>query len=244
MTTINKLFESEFPAILLKQAAEISNKWSLLISEKLQENNGFSEPFESVGTQEEIEIYNKAEKFIALQNAVEDIDIVFTFLKVDRNKILILNPNLNTQENYYKYHLENFIIRTYTIIDSLGKLGNAIYRTEIIDCNCYKLKEKIKKEYPEVALSLENILTYSLENKTRRHNKIHSGQIEISEIKNIPFWEDYADVLPETFDIKNSLLLSLTNEKIENMIVDLKSYIKGLIGKINVFFDKSINQLQ
>lgn len=244
MTTINKLFESEFPAILLKQAAKISNKWSLLISEKLQENTDFSEPFESVGTQEEIEIYNKAEKFIALQNAVEDIDIVFTFLKVDRNKILKLNPNLNTQENYYKYHIENFIIRTYTIIDSLDKLGNAIYRTEIIDCNCYKLKEKIKKEYPEVALSLENILTYSLENKTRRHNKIHSGQIEISEIKNIPFWEAYADVLPETFDIKNSFLLSMTNEKIENMIVDLKSYIEELIAKINVFFDKSINQLQ
>ncbi|RTY85830.1 Cthe_2314 family HEPN domain-containing protein [Flavobacterium sp. GT3R68] len=243
MTTINKLFESEFPSILLLKAGEISNKWSSLISEKLDKNRSYSEPFESVGTKEEIEIYNKAQKFIAMQNAVEDIDIVFTFLQVDRNKILELHPNLNTQENYYKYHFENFIIRTYTIIDSLGKLGDSLYKTEIKDCNCYKLKEKIKNEYPEIALSLENILTYSDENKTRRHTKIHSGEIEISEVRNIPFWEDYADVLPEIFDLKNPILLSMTNEKIEQMIAELKSYVVGLIEKINVFLDKSIDKI-
>lgn len=243
MSATKKLFESKFPKNLLKQAIEVSNKWSLIHSEKVTENRSYSESFESVGTKEEIEIYNKSEKFFALQKAIEDIDIVFTFLQVDRNKIIEIHPNLNTQENYYKYHLENFIIRTYTIIDTLGKLGDAIYKTEIKDCNCYKFKEKIKTEYPEIALTLENILNYSLENKTRRHNKIHSGELEIGEIKNIPFWEDYADVLPKTFDLKNSILLSMTNEKIEKMIDELKSYIEELIEKIIVFLDKSNDKI-
>lgn len=236
-----KLFKSEFAAILLKQAGEISNKWSLIISEKLVENRSYSEPFESVGTSEEKDVYNKALKFLSMQNAIEDMDMVFVFLKVDRNKILDLD--IGTQENYYKYHLENFIIRTYIIIDSLAKLGDALYNTAIKDCNCYNLKEKIKNEYPEIAISLEKILEYSKDNKARRHEKIHTGEIEINEIKNIIFWEDYADVLPAEFDLKNSILISMRDEKIEQMIEELQSYINDLIEKINVFLDQSIDKI-
>ena len=148
MKTTDKLFESKFSKKLMRKTAIIINKWSSIHAEKLKEGIEVYKnykSFDSVGNVDEINYYEKAEKFWAIQNTLEDINKVFVFIEIDRSKILEFYPKIESQESYFKYHIENYIIRVYTIIDLVGKIGNLLYETKIPDedCNCYKFKEKI-----------------------------------------------------------------------------------------------------
>lgn len=127
----------------------------------------------------------------------------------------------------------------------VGKLGNLLYETNIPndDCNCYKFKEKVKKEYAEIGEILEDILKYVDEIKKRRHRKIHTGEVEIEELIGISFWEDFSDFLPKEFDFNNPILKSMNEGSFNNMINGLHSFLDLLIVKINNFLDKSINKL-
>lgn len=247
MKTTDKLFECTFSKKLMKITRQIVNKWSSIHAENLQDSskNKDYKNFESVGTDEELNYYKYAEKFWAIQSTLEDLDKVFVFIEIDRNNITKFYPKIETQENYFKYHLENYIIRVYTVIDLVGKLGNLIYKTNIPDedCNCYKFKEKIKKERPEIADLLEDILQYADEKKRKRHKKLHTGKLEIDELKGFSFWEDFGDVLPENFDYKNPILKLMNEEHFKNMVDELRKYIVELINKINKFLDKSLEQI-
>ena len=110
---------------------------------------------------------------------------VFIFIEIDRNKIIEFYPNIESQESYFKYHIENYIIRVNTIMDLVGQLGNLLYETKIKDkdCNCYIFKEKIKTEHREIADILEDILKYVNDRKKRRNKKLHTGILEIDELR-------------------------------------------------------------
>ena len=130
-------------------------------------------------------------------------------------------------------------------MDLVGQLGNLLYETKIKDkdCNCYIFKEKIKTEHREIADILEDILKYVNDRKKRRNKKLHTGILEIDELKSISFWEDFSDVLPESFDFNNPVLKSMNEEHFKNMIDELRSYLNTLVLKINKFFDNSLNKI-
>lgn len=248
MKTTDKLFESKFSKKLMRKTAIIINKWSSIHAEKLKEGIEVYKnykSFDSVGNVDEINYYEKAEKFWAIQNTLEDINKVFVFIEIDRSKILEFYPKIESQESYFKYHIENYIIRVYTIIDLVGKIGNLLYETKIPDedCNCYKFKEKIKKDRPEIAELIEDILKYADDRKKRRHKKLHTGNLEIEELNGFSFWEDFRDVLPESFDFDNPILTLMNQVRFENMIDELRSYLNELILKINKFLDESLDKI-
>ena len=248
MKTINKFLESEFSKQLMIESIRIVNKWSSIHADNMANDTKFIQKnltFESVGTNDERNYYQKTEKFLAIQSTLDDLNKVFIFLEIERDKIIEIYPKINSQEGYFKYHIENYIIRIYTIIDLVGKLGNLLYETNILDddCNCYKFKEKVKKENVEIGGILEDILKYVDEIKKRRHTKIHTGEVEIEELIGISFWEDFSNFLPKEFDFNNSILKAMNEDRINDMINGLHSFLDLLIVKINNFLDMSINKL-
>jgi uncharacterized FlaG/YvyC family protein len=248
MEAIKKLFESEFSKLLMKKTITIVNNWSSIHATSMEEDTEYfltNSTFESVGTIEEQKCFKKSEKFIAIQNTLEDLNKVFIFLKIERNKILEIYPEIHSQESYFKYHIENYIIRIYTIVDLVGKLGNLLYETNIPDddCNCYKFKEKIKKENSEIGELLEDILKFIDEIKKRRHSKIHTGEVEIKELTRVSFWEDFSEFLPAGFDFDNPILKSMNETNFNNMVKELQEFLNSLVIKINIFLDKSVSKI-
>lgn len=247
MRAIGILFDSKFSEKLMTEARLIINKWSSIHAERMSETEYFKEhpTFESVGTQSELETYSKIEKFFAIQNTLNDINKVFTFLAIDKTKIVSIYPEIESQENYFIYHIENYIIRIYTIVDLVGKLGNLLYQTGIQDedCNCYKFKEKIKVQNIEIGKMLEDILLHVDLIKKRRHKKIHTGEIEIDELKGISFWKDFSEFLPENFDFENPVLKEMNETRFQNMINELHAFLDSLVEKINIFLESSIDKI-
>ena len=248
MKAIEKLFESEFSKKLMKETVNIVNKWSSIHVTNMENDREYSSKnpaFNSVGTIEEQKYYEKAEKFLAIQSTLEDIKKVFIFLEIERNKILEVYPKIDSQESYFKYHIENYIIRIYTIIDLVGKLGNLLYETGIPDddCNGYKFKEKIKKENAEISELIEDILKFVEEIKKRRHKKIHTGEVEITELKGVSFWEDFSEFLSPEFDFNNPVLKSMNETKFNEMVDNLQTFLNSIVEKINSFLEKSINKI-
>lgn len=247
-STTKKLYESEFSKKLMRESLKIVNKWSLIHSNNMENDSEYylkNRSFNSVGNIDEQKYYQKTEKFLAIQSTLEDINKVFIFLKIDRNKILENYPEINSQENYFKYHIENYIVRIYTIVDLIGKLGNLLYETKIPDddCNCYKFKEKIKKDNIEIGKLIEDILDYIDEIKKRRNKKIHTGIIEITELNGISFWEDFSEFLSPEFNYKNPIINLINEENFNKMIQKLYSFLDLLIEKIICFLNKSLNRI-
>ena len=125
----------------------------------------------------------------------------------------------------------------------IGKLGNLLYDKGIDDkrCNGYNFKEELKKTHPERALLVEDILSHAKINKGKRHEKLHTGELEIEDLKGIPIWEDYSNVLSIDFD--NPILKEMTDKGIEEMINSLKDFLVLFVEKINLFLDESLDKL-
>jgi len=243
MELIDKLFESEFSKKLMENSVIVINKWRSIHAERFKKKLKY-ESFESVGTQTELKFYNKSQKFWAIQQVLEDLNNVFLFLKINSSKILEYYPHIKTQENYYKYHFENYIFRVTTLLDLTGKLGNILFETGIRDdkCNGYNFKEKLKKDHPKLAILVENILKDAEENKKKRNKKLHTGQLEIDELNEIAIWDDYSTVFSQNLN-DDPFFKAMTDENIEKMIKNLKTSVINLIGKINIFLDKSIDKI-
>ena len=248
MEAEKKLFESKFSKKLMEKTVDIINKWNNIHLNYMENDIEYSLKniaFDSVGTIEEQLCFKKAEKFLAIQTTIQDIKKVFIFLNIDFNEILHVYPEIDSQESYFKYHVENYIIRIYTIIDLVGKLGNLLYQTGIKDedCNCYKFKERIKEENAEISDSIEDILKFVEKIKKRRHNKIHNGKIEIVELSGVSFWQDYSEFLPPEFDFNNPILKSINENNFNEMIENLHTFLNTIVEKVNVFLDKSLNKI-
>ena len=84
-------------------------------------------------------------------------------------------------------------------------------------------------------------MSYAKINKGKRHEKLHTGELEIKDLKGTPIWEDYLSVLSTDFD--DPILKAMTDEGIEEMINSLKDFLVLFIEKINMFLDKSIDEL-
>jgi len=174
-----------------------------------------------------------------LNTVINDLDIVKLFLSIeDRKKIKENYPTLESQEEYYKYHFENYIIRLVTLSDIIGKMGNEIFEVGIDSekCNGYNFKDKIKTTKPDVANIIERLLSRIKEIKDKRHQKIHTGETEINQLKSIIFWDE----LQEIIGVENNPILdNMTDKYIKEEIDNLETEAKEIIDIIKEFLEKS-----
>nr|WP_315167347.1 Cthe_2314 family HEPN domain-containing protein [uncultured Flavobacterium sp.] len=190
--------------------------------------------FDKLGTKKEIKLKEISKHFGLLQTVVNDLEKVLVFLRFGkRTELKEIYPELESQQDYYIYHFENYLIRVNSITDIIGKLGNAIYETGIEKPNGYSFKEAIKGSDKNLAEILERLLKKTKEIKTRRHEKIHTGETKISYLESIAFWDDInkiigkqtAPILEEYTD-KNLLEAA---EKVEDETLQIISIISEFL---------------
>lgn len=193
--------------------------------------------YEEIGDDKEKKLKEIAHYYGLLQTSVSDLELVLTFLKIeDRKSITQLYPTLESQEQYFKYHLENFIIRIITITDIVGKLGNSIFETGLNEekCNGYKFKEKIKHTDPTCRALVEKLLVSTKEIKNKRHSKLHTGDTKIGYFEGIVFWDELSKIIKSE---ANPILDDLTNNNIKEEIELLEKDIRHVIDLVIAFTD-------
>ncbi|HCT24189.1 MAG TPA: hypothetical protein DIW54_13040 [Chitinophagaceae bacterium] len=230
-TLLYKLTHTKFGLEFIKALAPITGKHLKLFLKNPTSNFG------DFCNEKEKKLKEISHYYNLLQTAVSDLDIVLTFLKIeDRKAILQIFPTLESQEQYYRYHLENFIIRIITITDIIGKLGNSIFETGIPEekCNGYTFKEKIKTTDLNCSALVERLLLETKEIKDKRHNKIHTGVTKIGYLEGIVFWDELTKIIESEAD---PILEVLTDTNIQEEIELLEKDIRYVIDLVIDFTD-------
>lgn len=88
------------------------------------------------------------------------------------------------EDDYLKYHIENYLICTISMLDKLSKLLNRIYKLRIKDYNC-SFKKLIKDNWEPLPKEIQEILK-ELDVKTKglrdyRNHIVHKGEFDDDE---------------------------------------------------------------
>jgi len=193
-------------------------------------------------TEDDKSILKMFEYLNSLQEVLQDIEKVLIFLEIDTKKIKKIYPSLNADEEYYKYHFENYIIRIISLQDIVGKLGNILYNTNINDekCNGYNFADTLKKLGNKTHSLVSAILERSRDIKKARHKKLHKGEGEIVQLKGIIFWDDLEKVTNQNFD---KILHQMSAEDLKAQINSIETETIEIIDSIIAFFDNSLDEL-
>lgn len=231
-TFSDHLYSSKFSRILIQRASKIVVKKGAIQFGK--ENTKLSE-----GDKSTLKLF---EYFGFLQKVLQDLEMVITFLKIETKKIRKVYPSLDTDEEYYKYHFENYIIRVISLQDILGKLGNILYKTNIDDekCNGYNFKEALKKLGNPKHSYISAILEQSADIKKLRHKKLHQGVAELDNLKGIIFWDDLERATSEKFD---KILHQMSAEDLSIQINKVENETIEIVDLVIAFFDNSLDEL-
>ena len=229
-----QLADCTFTHEYIKVIAPIMSNHAKIYLERIEENIDFNQ----IGSDKEIKLKEISKYFGLLQTIVTDLERVLMFLRFEkRNELKNIYPELESQEQYYIYHFENYIIRVNTITDVLGKLGNSIYETGIPKCNGYNFKEEIKKIDANVATIVEKLLKKTKEIKDRRHEKIHTGETKINYLEGVAFWGDIHRIIKEEVD---PLLEEYTDKKLLEAVDETETEIRELIEIVKEFLEYSV----
>ncbi len=226
------LYKSKFSFILVQKSSELILK---KVGRKLNGENV------SLSDNEKITL-NIFEYFGSLQRVLEDIEKAIIFLKIDKKKIKKVFPEIKYDEDYYKYHFENYIFRIISLQDIVGKLGNLLYKTNIKDekCNGFNFKEALEKKNKPISNLISKILKKTNEIKDVRNKKLHKGDAEISNLKGVIFWEDLERITNSKFD---KILHKMTEDNLVNQIKAIEKECYEILDLIIEFFDNSIDEL-
>jgi len=192
-----------------------------------------------IGNENEKHLVRIQEHHVNLRTVIKDLDLVKEFLSIkDRKQIMRSFPNLESKQEYYKYHFENYMIRLVTLSDIIGKMGNEIFQTGIDpkDCNGYRFKREIKPNNPKIAQIVEKLLVRIKEIKDKRHQKIHQGQTDIDQLDKIVFWDELDEILNSK---NNPILEQHTDEALKEEINKLDKEVKEIIDIIKEFLDEA-----
>jgi hypothetical protein len=232
-TLTDQLVDTQFGKEFVKILAPLTGK-HLKIYLK---NNSLK--YEEIGDEYEKKLKEIGYYYGLLQTIVSDLELVLTFLKIeDRKQILEIFPSLESQKQYYKYHIENFIIRIVTITDVVGKLGNSIFETALPEekCNGYTFKELIQHIEPNCGIIITKLLTLTKDIKDKRNCKLHTGETKIGYFEGIVFWDELSKIIKSDAD---PLLDKLTDDSINEEIVLLENDIRQIIKLVVEFTDFS-----
>lgn len=196
----------------------------------------------SILTEGEKSILKMFEYLTSLQEVLEDIEKVLVFLEIDTKKIKKVYPRLNADQEYYKYHFENYIIRIISLQDIVGKFGNILYKTNINDekCNGYNFADALKKLGNTNHSLMSAILERSKDIKKVRHKKLHRGEGEIAQLKGVIFWDDLEKATNQNFD---KILHQMSADDLRAQINSIETETIEIINLIIAFFDNSVDEL-
>ncbi|MHA7607880.1 Cthe_2314 family HEPN domain-containing protein [Elizabethkingia meningoseptica] len=231
-TLSDHIYDGKFFKLLVNKTSKIVVKKGKI---KFQGEN-------STITEDEKLILKMFEYLNSLQEVLQDIEKVLLFLEIDTKKIKKVFPGLQGDEEYYKYHFENYIIRIISLQDIAGKLGNILYNTNINDekCNGYNFADTLKKLGNKNHSLMSAILERTKDIKKVRHKKLHRGEGEIAQLKGIIFWDDLEKVTNQNFD---KILHQMSAEDLKAQISSIETETIEIINLINEFFDNSLDEL-
>ncbi len=231
------IFCYELTNLYGKIAKRIFKDWS----EK--RDSGDKTPFDDLYSTNEKKIQRINDYFNSLITVISDIEKTVIFLRINKETVLNIYPELEYQKEYYKYHFENYIIRINSISDILGKLGNILYETNIIDkkCNGYNFKEKLIQIDKKSANIVEKLLEKISSIKTFRHQKLHTGKTDISYLENILFFDNIEKLTGEKTD---PILVEYTENQVSEEIKSIEIEVVEIIKIVNEFLNKSVEKLK
>ena len=207
-------------------------KYKLVINKKCKKENL---------TNEENNFMKFSEYYFSYVNVLRNLKKVIDFLSIDVDKISLFFPFLKNEQEYYKYHYENYILRILTVPDLIGKMGNAIFDLKIKekDCNCYRFKKdyfKIVRQNDDIIQIIEQVLKFTEEFKEDRHSIIHRGKTNFEKLSYLDLQILSLKVFntEDDIDFRNS---SYTNIKceieiFENEILDLYNLCNKFLSLI------------
>ncbi len=226
MTLSDKITESNFAKELIGVTGSITSSHLKLYLQDRSLN------YDELGTEQEKIIKQIFNYYYNLTVSVKDLEMVITFLELeDRNLISSLYPQIESQKDYYNYHVENFIIRIISIADIIGKIGNVVFQTGIDDkrCNGYTFKDKIKITEALLSSKIEALLEHTKSIKKKRHKLLHEGDKDFTYFYSVVIFEDF------TRDMDSDKAISrkrLTEEALKREIKTIKKEINDTVDMI------------
>ena len=232
----NHINNSEFLRILLPESLQLT-----LRHRKEQKKNKIThQSYYEYGNENEIYLKRITKELCDFQDYFFDLIQLPTYLSVEKEKIEGFYDGKIKQDEYYKYHYDNFIIRIFTSIDICSKIGNIVLNLRIKEslCNWYKVaNHKLVKETAS-SIKLYEFSNFLKHLKDHRNIKIHKGLSLNNQFDDFVFWEEIYKSLNK--DIENEhmdLLNKLTKENIELKISEIVSVISVVMIHCFDFLD-------
>jgi len=200
--------------------------------------------YETYGSAKQIKLKLIVQFSSRISTVLEDLDRTFVFLAKDRKLITEHYGDLETQGEYYAYHLENFYIRLATLLDVIGKLGNEVYDLGIRKdkVSAYVFKDKANsKGYSKISEITGDLIDGIDEYRKARHSKLHTGESEFKIFRKIIIWEDLTKMIDGNVD---PILSDYTDKEIKQQVNELKEFTIGVIQLIESFMDEAASRLE
>jgi len=200
--------------------------------------------YETYGSPKQVKLKLIVQLSSRISMVLEDLDRTFIFLSKDRKLITEHYPELDTQKEYYDYHLENFYIRLATLLDIIGKLGNEVYGLGLLKdkVSAHVFKDKAKsKGFEKISQITGDLITKIDEYRQARHSKLHTGESEFKIFRKIVIWEDIMKIIDSDVD---PLLSDCTDKEIKQQLTELKEFTIEVIKLIERFMDEAAIKLE
>ncbi len=200
--------------------------------------------YETYGSPKQVKLKLIVQLTSRISTVLGDLDRTFIFLAKDRKLINEHYPDLETQEEYYDYHLENFYIRLVTLLDIIGKLGNEVYNLGLKKdkVSAYVFKDKAKSEgFEKISQITGDLIEKIDEYRKARHSKLHTGESEFKIFRKIVIWEDLMKMIGSEID---PILSKHTDEEIKKQVDKLKDFTLEVIELIENFMDEASLKLE
>lgn len=171
--------------------------------------------YETYGSPKQVKLKLIVQLSGRISTVLGDLNRTFIFVSKDRKLIKEHYSELETQEEYYDYHLENFYIRLATLLDVIGKLGNEIYDLGLKKdkISTYVFKDKAKSEgFEKISKVTGDLIEKIDEYRKARHSKLHTGESKFKIFRKIVIWEDLMKMIDSEVD---PILTEHTDEEIK-----------------------------
>lgn len=199
------------------------------------------------GTKTEVQLKAIHTKLGLILSYFDDLQMATKFLSVDREKIQLLHSDNIEQEDYYKYHYDNFLTRIVTSIDICGKIGNEVYDLKIEDRYCNwsafanhsSMKDSVpSKKTIDFSKYLETLRKY-------RHEKVHFGTTKYNHFSGLIFWNDFNNAIKLNIDERTRQFLEERTEKELNIrLTEIEEIIETVIYKTFDFLNSMADDIK
>lgn len=200
--------------------------------EQISENKSLN--YDDLGDDREKRIKKAISVFTNLQIVVEDLDKVIYFLSMPKLDVQKLYPLISV-EDYYNYHLENYVIRVNSIPDVLAGLGNLICQWGIKDKKCYgtSIPDSPQIDDQRIKEIMNSLLSKTNSIRSIRNKKMHAGSADITYFERATLW----DAIESIGISLTSELEELSREKKIEAVKLIKSEIYGVLDDVIDFMD-------